>query len=77
MKKLHFAFPFLRFLVPMVLALLPAAVAGQGLPQADLVLHLDAASITSVADGDPIYAGWADLSVTYWLASRIWTWIWS
>jgi hypothetical protein len=64
MKKLQFAFTFLRFLASMVPALLPAAVAGQGLPPDGLVLHLDAASITGVADGDPIYGGWTDLSVT-------------
>jgi hypothetical protein len=46
------------------MVLLPIAMSAMELPQSGLVLHLDAASITGVADGDPLEAGWADQSVT-------------
>ncbi|HSH09804.1 MAG TPA: hypothetical protein VK995_05415, partial [Oceanipulchritudo sp.] len=53
---------FAPFRILMLLSLLPVAVAGLDLPQAGLVLHLDAGSITGVANGAPLNAGWADQS---------------
>lgn len=49
---------FLQFLVPLLL--LPLAVSGLELPQAGLVLHLDAGSIRGISDGSPLHAGWSD-----------------
>lgn len=51
-----------RFPILMVLAFLPGIAISQDLPQTGLVLHLDADTITGVADGDPINSGWGDQS---------------
>ena len=53
----------IRILQPLVLLLLlSVGLTGMDLPQTNLVLHLDAISITGVADGSPLSAGWADRS---------------
>lgn len=52
--------PFVSFLI--CLTALAVPFSGAELPQAGVVLHLDAATIDGVANGGPLSAGWKDSS---------------
>lgn len=48
----------------LLISLLAGTASGADLPQAGIVLHLDAGSIQGVADGSPLTSGWADQSTS-------------